>query len=105
MTELDPITRADVVQSAYPELHIENHTRNGRSTPRRKSTVPVAPIGTSATNVIAVPTFCGEAGNAPNVVEEDDGDGVVVTVYDLVGPSPPELDAKTLKVTDVPGEY
>jgi hypothetical protein len=72
--------------------------------PDSNFTVPDPLAGTAAVNDTVEPRFCGERGEAVSVVVVAESDGDVDAVLFAEGPIPPELQAATPNVYDVPPE-
>jgi hypothetical protein len=69
--------------------------------PFSNATVPVAPDVTMALKSMSVPAFWGPFGDALSVVVEDVAVGDVAGELLADAPTPPALEAKTLKVYEV----
>src|ERR1700685_1197498 len=74
--EFVPATSAVVVQVATLELRVFAEQPERDVPPSSKLTVPVAPEVTVAVNVIDVPGFCGDAGEAVNAVVDGEPDAL-----------------------------
>jgi hypothetical protein len=83
--EFVPAASAVVVHVATLELNVFAEQPSRDVPPNSKFTVPVAPVVTVAVRVIEVPGFCGDEGDAVNVVVEDVSvDNVTVVALELM---------------------